>query len=406
MCLAKMIPVLGIMSSPTAAMRIETRPVSRYREMAPRLFSTGYCQEDVTPEKERPMAKYPFVQVDAFTDRPLGGNPCAVLFDTDDLTTETMQAIARENNLSETAFVRRSSASGSAVDEDIHRRDWNIDKMDGAGPSGVTLNLALWSDISSGSGSVNTGSSHLQLDTGITVSSIAGIESVVSWDYCQLELKVLLTEVSNPSGVVRPIAFQLYVDANNYAIMYVELDSSGTYTLNCDVYRNGSSVGSYSEEVSTGSLNLRILRRDKTIYFIYNGTIVYYNSDFIISAAKIRIFSSNLTVGESVSATVEWFYWRTYIAIGNELIYAPTVVSDTRIRGYTPPSVNDKGVSAAYAGPSDVLIVGAGDYVLVDGYEYYFEDRLRVMNIPQFDVLLSVVDDDQLITDSNRAKGL
>jgi trans-2,3-dihydro-3-hydroxyanthranilate isomerase len=49
------------------------------------------------------------MQVDAFTDRPLGGNPCAILFDTDDLDDATMQAIAREMNLSETSFVRKSS---------------------------------------------------------------------------------------------------------------------------------------------------------------------------------------------------------------------------------------------------------------------------------------------------------
>ena len=55
------------------------------------------------------MPTYPFMQVDAFTDRPLGGNPCAVVLDADDLDEATMLAIAREMNLSETAFVRRST---------------------------------------------------------------------------------------------------------------------------------------------------------------------------------------------------------------------------------------------------------------------------------------------------------
>ena len=55
------------------------------------------------------MPTYPFMQVDAFTTQPLGGNPCAILFDTDDLNDETMQAIAREMNLSETSFVRKSN---------------------------------------------------------------------------------------------------------------------------------------------------------------------------------------------------------------------------------------------------------------------------------------------------------
>lgn len=55
------------------------------------------------------MRVYSMMQVDAFTDRPLGGNPCAVLFESDDLDDTTMQAIALEMNLSETAFVRQSA---------------------------------------------------------------------------------------------------------------------------------------------------------------------------------------------------------------------------------------------------------------------------------------------------------
>ncbi|MFZ6028998.1 MAG: PhzF family phenazine biosynthesis protein [Chloroflexota bacterium] len=51
------------------------------------------------------MTTYPFMQVDAFTDRPLGGNPCAILFDCAELPEATMQAIAKEMNLSETSFV-------------------------------------------------------------------------------------------------------------------------------------------------------------------------------------------------------------------------------------------------------------------------------------------------------------
>lgn len=54
------------------------------------------------------MRSYPFMQVDAFTDRPLSGNPCAILFESDDLEATAMQAIAGEMNLSETAFVRQS----------------------------------------------------------------------------------------------------------------------------------------------------------------------------------------------------------------------------------------------------------------------------------------------------------
>jgi PhzF family phenazine biosynthesis protein len=48
--------------------------------------------------------KLPFVQIDAFADRPFGGNPAAVMPLTEWLPDEVLQAIAIENNLSETAF--------------------------------------------------------------------------------------------------------------------------------------------------------------------------------------------------------------------------------------------------------------------------------------------------------------
>lgn len=55
------------------------------------------------------MASLPFYWIDAFTDKKLGGNPCAVVLDADGLSAAQMQAIAKEMNLSETAFVLRSS---------------------------------------------------------------------------------------------------------------------------------------------------------------------------------------------------------------------------------------------------------------------------------------------------------
>ncbi|MBN1992940.1 MAG: PhzF family phenazine biosynthesis protein [Anaerolineae bacterium] len=61
------------------------------------------------------MTTYPFMQVDAFTHHPLGGNPCAILFDTENLAADTMLAIAREMNLSETAFVRQSAIADFGV---------------------------------------------------------------------------------------------------------------------------------------------------------------------------------------------------------------------------------------------------------------------------------------------------
>lgn len=51
------------------------------------------------------MPDYQVKIVDAFTTRRYAGNPCGVVTRADGLTDEQMQAIARELNLSETAFV-------------------------------------------------------------------------------------------------------------------------------------------------------------------------------------------------------------------------------------------------------------------------------------------------------------
>ncbi len=71
------------------------------------------------------MPNYPFMQVDAFTTVALGGNPCAIVFEADDLDSNARQAIAREMNLSETAFTQTPPAGSDVaaryftVDEEI-----------------------------------------------------------------------------------------------------------------------------------------------------------------------------------------------------------------------------------------------------------------------------------------------
>ena len=49
------------------------------------------------------------------------------------------------------SFVERSAVTGSTVDTKVARASWNIDKMDGTGPSGLTLDLTkaqiFWMDI-------------------------------------------------------------------------------------------------------------------------------------------------------------------------------------------------------------------------------------------------------------------
>ena len=66
-----------------------------------------------------------------------------------------------QNDLSY-AFVKRSSISGSIVNTPVNQQDWNVDKLDGSGPSGVTADFTksqiFWTDIEwLGVGSVRCG---------------------------------------------------------------------------------------------------------------------------------------------------------------------------------------------------------------------------------------------------------
>jgi trans-2,3-dihydro-3-hydroxyanthranilate isomerase len=52
-----------------------------------------------------------FYQLDVFTDKPLAGNPLAVITDGDGLSRRQMQQIAREMNLAETVFVQKPTGN-------------------------------------------------------------------------------------------------------------------------------------------------------------------------------------------------------------------------------------------------------------------------------------------------------
>jgi len=66
-------------------------------------------------------------QVDAFTTQPLCGNPAGVVLDADELSAEQMQALARELNTSDTAFVLRPDAP----DHDLRMRFFTPRKESG-----------------------------------------------------------------------------------------------------------------------------------------------------------------------------------------------------------------------------------------------------------------------------------
>lgn len=65
------------------------------------------------------MTRMPFAQIDAFADAPFSGNPAAVMPLDQWLSDSVLQAIAEENNLSETAFLVQCAEGDETADYEL-----------------------------------------------------------------------------------------------------------------------------------------------------------------------------------------------------------------------------------------------------------------------------------------------
>ncbi len=70
------------------------------------------------------MPSYKYHRVDVFSNHPLGGNPLAVFPEAKGISSDDMQRIAREMNLSETVFV----LPPRIADTDLHLRIFTVDR--------------------------------------------------------------------------------------------------------------------------------------------------------------------------------------------------------------------------------------------------------------------------------------
>ena len=106
------------------------------------------------------VKKLPIIQVDVFTDRPLTGNALAVVLDGRGLSTEQMQALARETNLSETTFILPGDAATEA-ERGVRVRIFTVkEELPFAGHPTLGTAFVL-------RGQTNTNSVHLDLNVGM-----------------------------------------------------------------------------------------------------------------------------------------------------------------------------------------------------------------------------------------------
>ena len=90
------------------------------------------------------MNPVPFLFVDVFSDRPLEGNPLAVVPDADSIDEPTMRRIAREFNQSETTFLLKPEKD----DADWHLRSFTPTGQEVAGAGHNALGAWWWLAVS------------------------------------------------------------------------------------------------------------------------------------------------------------------------------------------------------------------------------------------------------------------
>lgn len=104
-----------------------------------------------------------------------------------------------DNTLS---LVRRSSVTGSLVETAINQSDWNFDKMDGTGPSKITLDITkaqiLWMDLEwLGVGSVRMG---FVINNEFIICHVFKHANIVPTTYITTASLPLRYEIENTSG--------------------------------------------------------------------------------------------------------------------------------------------------------------------------------------------------------------
>ena len=274
---------------------------------------------------------------------------------------------------------------------------------------GAVLDALLWSDISTGSGSITTDYPHLYLDTSSTNTSLAGIESANTFTDVQFEIKSYLYALSSyPSVDINALSFMLYVDASNFARIKVNIAAyTAEVTLVCDIYVGGALISSYSEDWTLGYSTFKIARSGSTIYFSANGDLFYSSRDFIASAATFRILNDNSTIDYQAKALVDYFTERTFVKFDDQCDLNTIVVSDTRIRGIVPASLDDKEQVGGFAGTVDVDVTNAvGTSTSNDAYEYIYDNMLKLVNSSQSSFVLSLIGDEQIKTPSGSSRSL
>ncbi len=156
------------------------------------------------------MGGQPFSQVDAFTDKPFGGNPAAVCLLPSARDASWMQLVAREMNLAETAFL-----VARGVEFDL-RWFTPSTEVDLCGHATIASAHVLWGDGHLPAGNV----ARFRTRSGLLSARRDG-----DWIWLDMPSKPL-TAVEPPAGLEAALGAPVrYTGTNDLGYLLVEVDS-------------------------------------------------------------------------------------------------------------------------------------------------------------------------------------
>ena len=274
---------------------------------------------------------------------------------------------------------------------------------------GAVLDPGKWTDISVGGGSATVSSEILHLSSGATAGDIGGVVMAAgAFDHIQYETKVNIPPVTvYPPILVSLFTISLYADANNYSNLSVNLAADGSVTLNCIAYKSSIQVGDYSCSWTTGVSTFKILRWRSVVQFYANGSLVYECKQANILTSNFFFYVNNLADDYTIFDTkVDYIINRPYVVFGEQIVHDVVHVSELRLRGLTPPSIDYKDLEEAYAGTVHVHVVTNAAQTKPDAFEYYFLPGLILIDDKQFGYKVSDISDTTVRTPALVDRGL
>lgn len=236
-----------------------------------------------------------------------------------------------------------------------------------------------WTTVTAGSGSRNPTLAGLELDTGLTAASVAGLQSTTTYDNFDIAIDV---ELVYPVGATASPVDLAVLEARTAsgAIARVRLrrgwgaDPALTAGFGDMVPVSGPTLTGGIVD-ATGATTLRIVRNEERVFAfvgvrdtdgVYStlSKVLDYDT-FPADAGSVRFYVGNVGIAGRVRTRFTNFTVRSHVLIGPRLLEDKLDLSTRRLAGNVPAATVEE------VGLHDVTVFGLfGETVYPDGFEY------------------------------------